>query len=98
MVAALALKTGCAVIPVHNDRLPGGRYRLIYDPPLRWQPAGDRDAEIAGLTQRIASHIEGWIREDPEQWLWIHDRWKHQQPVEPEGKPAVVQTPTSSHF
>jgi KDO2-lipid IV(A) lauroyltransferase len=83
VAAALALKTGCAVIPVHTDRLPGGRYRLIYDPPLRHDASGDRQADIARLTQRIARHIEGWIREQPERWLWLHRRWKTQPAPSP---------------
>lgn len=78
VAAALALKTGCALLPAHADRLPGGRYRLIYDPPLVWSSSGDRDSDIAGLTQKIASHLEGWIREQPESWLWLHRRWKTQ--------------------
>jgi KDO2-lipid IV(A) lauroyltransferase len=96
VVAALALKTGCAVIPVHNDRLPGGRYRLIYDPPLRWQAAGDRDADIAGLTQLVASHIEGWIREQPERWLWLHRRWKTQPAPQPVFREAAAAAGTGS--
>jgi KDO2-lipid IV(A) lauroyltransferase len=78
VAAALALKTGCAVIPGCAVPLGGGRYRLRYDPPLRWSATGDRDADIARLTQQIASHLEGWIRERPELWLWLHRRWKTQ--------------------
>lgn len=78
VAAALALKTGCGLVPGHAERLPDGRYRLVYDPPLPVQATGDRDADIARLTQRIATHIEGWIRERPEQWLWLHRRWKTQ--------------------
>lgn len=39
-----------------------------------------RDAEgkidVQGTTQAITNVIEGWIREDPEQWLWLHRRWR----------------------
>jgi Kdo2-lipid IVA lauroyltransferase/acyltransferase len=83
VAAALALKTGCAVIPGCAVPLGGGRYRLRYDPPLRFNPTGDRDADIAGLTQQIASHLEGWIRERPELWLWLHRRWKTQPAAAP---------------
>jgi KDO2-lipid IV(A) lauroyltransferase len=78
VAAALALKTGCTVVAGCAQILPGGRYRLIYDPPLSFQPTGNRDADIARLTQQIASHLEGWIRERPERWLWLHRRWKTQ--------------------
>jgi KDO2-lipid IV(A) lauroyltransferase len=78
VAAALALKTGCTLLPVHTERLARGRYRLIYDPPLSFQTSGDRNADIARLTQQIASHLEGWIRERPDRWLWLHRRWKTQ--------------------
>ena len=86
VAAALALKTGCAVIPSHALIQPDGRYRLIYDPPLQWQPSGDRGGDIALITQRLTSVIEGWVREAPEQWLWMHRRWKT-QPVFPQRGP-----------
>jgi KDO2-lipid IV(A) lauroyltransferase len=78
VAAALALKTGCAVVAGRALPLPDGRYRLIYDPPLSFRTSGDRNADIARLTQQIASHIEGWIREQPDHWLWLHRRWKTQ--------------------
>jgi Kdo2-lipid IVA lauroyltransferase/acyltransferase len=78
VAAALALKTGCAVVPTRALLLPDGRYRLVYDPPLQWQPTGDRQADIAAVTQELTRVIESWVRAAPEQWLWIHRRWKTQ--------------------
>lgn len=78
VAAALALKTGCAVIPTHAELGDDGRYRIAYEPPLAWPRAGDRAAEIQDLTQRLTSVIEGWVRRRPEQWLWLHRRWKTQ--------------------
>jgi KDO2-lipid IV(A) lauroyltransferase len=76
VAAALALKTGCAVVPVHCPLQPNGRYRMIYGPPVEWEGAGRHDEDVAALTQRLTSIIEGWVRETPEQWLWLHRRWK----------------------
>jgi KDO2-lipid IV(A) lauroyltransferase len=78
VAAAVALKTGCVVMPVWAELLPNGRYRLHYDPPLSWESSGDRRTDIVGLTQALTSRIERWVRERPEQWLWIHRRWKTQ--------------------
>lgn len=78
VAAALAVKTGCALVPCHARRLEDGRYRLILDPPVAWTPSGEREADVAALTQRLTSVIEGWVREAPEQWLWLHRRWKTQ--------------------
>ncbi len=80
VAAALAVKTGCALVPAHTEIKPDGRYRLVYDPPIRWSSSGDREADIRRLTQIITRHIEGWVRQAPEQWLWIHRRWKTQPP------------------
>jgi KDO2-lipid IV(A) lauroyltransferase len=78
VAAAIALKTGCAIVPVKALLLPNGRYRLSYEPVVTWQPGGDRASDVAGLTQRLTQIIEGWVRENPDQWLWLHRRWKTQ--------------------
>jgi Kdo2-lipid IVA lauroyltransferase/acyltransferase len=82
VVAALAVKTGCALVPGHTTIGPDGRYRAVYDPPLEWTPSGDKQADVARITQELTRVIEGWIREHPEQWLWIHRRWKTQPSAE----------------
>lgn len=80
VAAAIALKTGCAIVPVHCILQPNGRYRLIYDPPVAWAGTGRRDEDVAALTQHLTTIIEGWVRENPEQWLWLHRRWKTMPP------------------
>jgi Kdo2-lipid IVA lauroyltransferase/acyltransferase len=84
VAAALAVRTGCALLPSHTVLGRDGRYRLVYDPVLTWVPSGDRQADIAHLTQRLTTIIEGWIREAPEQWLWLHKRWKTRPPEPPQ--------------
>lgn len=78
VAAALALKTGCALIPTHTELGDDGRYRLVYEPPLALPAAGDRAAVQRRLTQDLTSAIERWVRRRPEQWLWLHRRWKTQ--------------------
>ena len=78
VAAALALKTGCAIVPVRCLLQANGRYRMVYGPPVEWTATGGRDEDVAGLTQRLTSIIEDWVRETPEQWLWLHRRWKTQ--------------------
>jgi KDO2-lipid IV(A) lauroyltransferase len=82
VAAALAVKTGCALIPSYAVLLPDGRYRAVSDPLIEWTPSGDRERDIALLTQKMTTVIEGWIRERPEQWLWMHRRWKTRPPEE----------------
>ena len=76
MAAALALKTGCPIVPARCVLRGDGRYRMVYGPPVEWSSSGRRGEDVARLTQHIASVIEGWVRETPEQWLWLHRRWK----------------------
>jgi KDO2-lipid IV(A) lauroyltransferase len=82
VMAALAVKTGAVLLAGHMVMTDDGRYRLSYEPPIRWTPSGDRTADIAVLTQRVACVIEAWVRAHPEQWLWMHRRWKTRPPGE----------------
>jgi Kdo2-lipid IVA lauroyltransferase/acyltransferase len=81
VAAAVALKTNCLIVTVHAVLRPDGFNALYYDPPLEWTTSGDRAADIARLTQLLTGRIEGWIRETPEQWLWMHRRWKTRPPA-----------------
>jgi Kdo2-lipid IVA lauroyltransferase/acyltransferase len=78
VAAALALKTGAAIVPVRCPIGSDGRYRMVYGPTVAWTGTGRRDEDVVGLTAHLTSIIESWVREAPEQWLWIHRRWKTQ--------------------
>ena len=77
-LAAVALRTGAVVIPVFSLPLPGGRYRLIYEHPIDPPDADDPDA-LRRLTQRCTDVLEMYVRRHPEQWLWMHRRWREQE-------------------
>jgi KDO2-lipid IV(A) lauroyltransferase len=75
-IAQLAIKFGCPVMPGHVVRIGrSARFRLIADPPIPLPNSGDRHADIVALTTTINQVMEGWIREHPGQWLWVHRRW-----------------------
>jgi KDO2-lipid IV(A) lauroyltransferase len=82
VAAALAVKTGAPLVPCRTELLGDGRYRLTYAPAVDWSPSGEREADVACLTQRLTRQIEDWVRETPEQWLWMHRRWKTRPPEE----------------
>lgn len=74
-VAALALRTGAPIVPVFAVRLPGGRYRMIYEHPVEPPPADHPDA-VRELTQRCTDVLEMYVRRHPHNWLWMHRRWR----------------------
>ena len=57
-------------------RLPDGRFRLELTDRLKLPREPDGKVNIAATTQMIAWTIEGWIREYPEQWFWLHRLWR----------------------
>jgi KDO2-lipid IV(A) lauroyltransferase len=75
IVAKLALRTGAEVLPVFApwDRQ---RIRLIIGEPLRVERTGDEDEDVRRLTQEYTRVVEEYVRRYPDQWLWIHRRWK----------------------
>ncbi|MHC4660457.1 MAG: lysophospholipid acyltransferase family protein [Planctomycetota bacterium] len=79
--AALALRTGAAIIPgvaLRTER--PFRYEMYAGPPIAPSETGDYERDIEATSQNIASAFEKWIRKYPEQWLWAHNRWKTQPP------------------
>ena len=79
-LAALALRTGAPVIPVFALPLPHGRYRLIYEHPVE-PPQADSPDAIREFTQRCTDVLEMYVRRHPDQWLWMHRRWRDRDPA-----------------
>jgi KDO2-lipid IV(A) lauroyltransferase len=77
-IARVALHTDAAVVPGYAYWDEGIRkYRLRFDPPVELIRTGDAERDILENTARFAKVIEGIIREHPEQWVWVHARWKN---------------------
>ncbi|MEL6968254.1 MAG: lipid A biosynthesis lauroyl acyltransferase [Pseudomonadota bacterium] len=76
LAARMARQFDCNIHPARCVRLSGGRYRLELLPPINIPKTADGKVDVAATTQSINAVIEGWVRENPEQWLWLHDRWK----------------------
>lgn len=74
-VAQLALKFRCPVLPARTERLGGARFRLTVLPPMPLPDTGSRDADIRETMTAINTLLESWVRERPDQWLWLHKRW-----------------------
>ena len=83
--AVLALKTGAAILPLFYPRLPGGKFGAVFLPEIDTTSTGDAGADIARIMGDITAGIEDIVRQYPEQWLWLHDRWRM-----PKRKTALV--------
>jgi KDO2-lipid IV(A) lauroyltransferase len=82
--ARVALRTDAAVLPTFTIwDAQMGRYRLRFDPVLPLIRSGDDDADAAANTAAFTKVIEQYARRYPEQWLWVHRRWKTRPPGEP---------------
>lgn len=76
LIARLARHFDCPIHGLRVVRQPGHRFRFDLTEPI--EPARDAEGKIdVQLTmQRITDVVEGWVREHPEQWLWLHRRWR----------------------
>jgi len=85
-LARIALRTDAAVVPTFTTwQKDIGKYTLRFDPALELIRTGDNEADIVANTALFTSVIESFIRRYPDQWLWLHRRWK----TRPEGEKAI---------
>jgi len=85
-LARIAMRTDAAVVPgftIWDEAM--GKYRLRFDPAIELVRTGDLEADIVANTQKFTSVIEDYVRKYPEQWLWVHRRWK----TRPEGETGL---------
>jgi KDO2-lipid IV(A) lauroyltransferase len=87
-IARLALHTEAAVVPGYaywDESI--GKYRLRFEPAVELVRTGDIERDVFVNTQKFAKVIEGIISKYPEQWVWVHARWK----ARPKGEPELYQ-------
>lgn len=87
-IARVALHTDAAVVPGYaywDQNLR--KYRLRFEPPVELVRTGDTERDVRENTQRFTKVIEEIIRKHPEQWVWIHARWKNR----PEGEKPLYE-------
>jgi len=85
-IARVALHTDAAVVPGYaywDESLR--KYRLRFEPPVELVRSGDNERDVLENTRRFSKVIEKIIREHPEQWVWVHARWKNR----PKGEPPI---------
>jgi KDO2-lipid IV(A) lauroyltransferase len=76
LIAALARHVECPIYGTRVVRLPGGAFRAEVTEPIEPVRDADGKVDVQGTMQAITNVVEGWVREHPEQWLWLHRRWR----------------------
>jgi Kdo2-lipid IVA lauroyltransferase/acyltransferase len=76
LIAMLAREAECPIHGTRVWRLPGNRFGAEISPEV--EPVRDAEGriDVAGTMQAVTSVVESWVREHPEQWLWLHRRWR----------------------
>jgi Kdo2-lipid IVA lauroyltransferase/acyltransferase len=76
LIAMLAREAECPIHGTRVWRLPGNRFGAEISPEV--PPVRDAEGriDVAGTMQAVTSVVESWVREHPEQWLWLHRRWR----------------------
>lgn len=74
--ASLAYRMDAPVLVGFIERLPDGRHRISYSGPVPLPRTGDADEDVRQATAEFTRRIEAQIRRVPEQWVWMHRRWR----------------------
>jgi len=83
-LARIALRTDASVVPGFTIWDPVLRkYRLRFDPAVTLVRTGDDEKDVVTNTQLFTKITEDYVRRYPDQWLWVHRRWKTRPPGEP---------------
>src|SRR5258707_5794843 len=76
IVGLLARHFECPVHGARSVRLPVGRFFMEMSPPVELPRDGSGRVDADATNRLVHSMVESWVRERPEQWLWLHDRWR----------------------
>jgi KDO2-lipid IV(A) lauroyltransferase len=76
ILGKFARRFECPVHGVRVIRLPNLRFRLELTPPLDLPRDATGEIDVQGAMAMMTAMVESWVREHPEQWLWMHRRWR----------------------
>lgn len=79
----LAMKTGAVVVPSYVYMGEDGLHHMHFEEEVPMRITENEEEDMVFNTQVLTTIIEGWIRKHPEQWVWMHRRWKTKQEVDP---------------
>lgn len=71
----MALRYDVPILPVRLERIEKTRFRVTILPPMERPNTGDQEQDALTVLTEFNRLLEGWIRERPGQWFWVHKRW-----------------------
>ncbi len=74
--ALLARRAGASLVPIYIVREEGNDYRIVAEGPLAKSAAPKVGNAVAEDTAAWSAVVGGWVRAHPEQWVWVHERWR----------------------
>lgn len=75
--AVFCLRTGCPIVMTYGVRTPDGNFDIWFEEVPTDDLTGSDDDKIRTITERHVVLLEKFVRQYPDQWLWMHKRWKH---------------------
>ncbi len=89
--ALMSRRAGAPVVVILAVNLPDGRIRACVEGPFPVPSSGRIGTDVRAHTQALTEVVERYVRQYPEQWLWLHRRWKTRPAAtEPQGKVAAA--------
>jgi len=76
LIAMLAREIECPIYGTRAIRLPGNRFRGEISEEVKPVRDAQGRIDVQGTMQAITDVVEGWVRQHPEQWLWVHRKWR----------------------
>jgi Kdo2-lipid IVA lauroyltransferase/acyltransferase len=80
-VARIAYKTGAALVPAFVVRGADGQFELYVEKEIEFQKTEDAEKDILEIVRRYTEVIETYVKTYPDQWMWMHERWKTKPPA-----------------
>jgi KDO2-lipid IV(A) lauroyltransferase len=74
--AKIAIKTQSPIVPALALRTPDDKHKLIFEPMILPEGYENTTKDIIALTEKVSGQLEKYIRQYPEQWFWVHRRWR----------------------
>ena len=75
-IAKLSLQYNYPIIPCQLVRTKDSHFKAILHPEIKYETTTDKEKDIYNIMLRINQTLEQWIKENPSQWFWFHNRWK----------------------